>query len=179
MQVPHGLGPDDPLPDCECWYRLLTNRDHVTRAGTVHYQALKRGAFRPPEGNKRWTHELSGRISSIVTDICADAESVIEAIRRRFDQRGQPVPSKIRFTGVACATAAELRRTGEPAKATDVVYSPLPTDTAHSNFVTYDTVSDDDLDPIRHWLMNVLRVIEPENIETKIDSCGRPPASKD
>lgn len=176
MQASHGLVPDAPIPDRECWYRLLTNRDHVTRDDTVHYQALKGGAFQPPEQGKPWAHELSGRLSSIVADICAEAEAEVERIRHRFLERGRNAPSKIRFVGVACAAGLELRTKIE-AVSTDVVYSPLSTDAAHSNFVTYQTISNEDLDPVRNWLMKTLRVINPQCIDIQISSCGRPPSS--
>jgi hypothetical protein len=172
MQPPRGLIPDAPAPDGECWYRLLTNEDHVTTDGTVHYQALKGRAFQPPREQKPWSHELSGRLASLVTNITADAEAAMERIRHAYIRRGQPIPGKIRFSGVACAVASELRLViaGIPI---DVVYSPLTDDDAHSNVVTYQTASNDVLDPVRHWLMQTLRVIEPQDIEEQIASCGR------
>ena len=176
MQASSGLVPDNPIPDCECWYRLLTNRDHVTRDKTVHYQALKRGAFQLPEQDRPWARELSGRLSSLVADICAEAEVEVERIRRLFVERGQKVPSKICFAGVACSAGYELRTTIEVVR-TDVVYSPSSTDDAHSDVITYQTVSDEDLDPVRNWLMKTLRVVKPQDIDVQISSCGRPLSS--
>jgi hypothetical protein len=178
MQVSPELVADAPIPGSECWYRRLTNRDHVTRDGTVHYQALKGKQFRRPE-NKPWTHELSGGLRSRTPDICAEAEAEIERIRQNYVQQGRQCPSKICFMGVACATASELRAADLDPIVTDVVYSPLPMNGAHSNFITYETDSDEDLDPVRHWLMKTLRVIEPQDVEVQITSCGSPPVSAD
>jgi hypothetical protein len=176
MQAPRGLVPDAPVPGSECWYRLLTNTDHVTRDGTVHYQALKRGAFQPPPEQKPWAHELSGRMASLVANVSDDAETVIEDIRNRFVQQGKPLPSKICFAGLACAVSSELRTVTALDIATDVVYSPLLEDHAHSNFVTYNTAADEDLDPVRDWLRTILRVIKPQDVEVRIASCGQIPA---
>ena len=112
MPASRGLTPEGSVPDHECWYRLLTNSDHVTRDGTVHYQALKRSAFKPPD-QKPWAHELSGRLVSLAGDVIGEAEARVAKIRRTLTQRNKSVPSKIRFAGVACATASELRATTE------------------------------------------------------------------
>lgn len=167
-----GLNPDDSVPAHECWYRVLTNSSHITRDGTVHYQALKRQAFRPPKDQKPWAHELSGRLVSLVDDIVGEAEAQIVKIHENFTRKNKHVPSKIRFVGIACATAAEVRAVVLPAITIDVVYSPLSKDTAHANIVTYQTASDEDLDPVRDWLRETLRVIEPQDINTRITSCG-------
>ena len=171
MQAASGLTPENPVPDNECWYRLLTNRDFVTRDGTVHYQALKGKAFRSSD-QKPWAHELSGRIASLVKDIVVEAESQIKRIQQGFAHRNQPIPSKIRFVGIACATASDLRSISTQVFATDVIYTPLPTDSAHSDFVTYETNSNEDLDPVRFLLMETLNVIEPNEIGSQISSCG-------
>ena len=172
MQAPPGLIPDAPVPGCECWYRLLTNTDYVTREGTVHYQALKGKVFKAPQERKPWAHELSGQLASLA-DIRNEAEVAVQRIHEGYIQRGQTIPSKMLFTGVACALARELRTVIADIRPTDIVYSPLPTDRAHSNFVTYQTASDEDLDPVRHWLMKTLRVIKPQDIEVRIASCGQ------
>ena len=167
-----GLTPDASVPDHDCWYRVLTNNDHITRDGTVHYQALKRQAFRPPKDQKPWAHELSGRLVSLVDDIVGEAEAQIVKIHANFARKNKPIPSKIRFVGIACATAAEIRAATLPVITIDVVYSPLPTDTAHANIVTYQTNSDEDLDPVRDWLRETFHVIEPQDINLRITSCG-------
>ena len=121
---------------------------------------------------KPWAHELSGRLTSLVGDIVGEAEAQVTKIREAFTRRNKPVPSKIQFAGVACATASELRATTMPVITTDVVYSPLHADAAHANFVTYQTILNEDLDPVRDWLKETLRVVEPQDINARITSCG-------
>jgi hypothetical protein len=115
---------DQPLPDGECWFRCLTNKDHVTSAGTVHYQALKR-QFSPSQG-KKWAHELSGLVVSLmggVPQIETHAHARIAEIRKKYVERGQTIPSKIQFVGVASATTDELRATMPDRARTDVIYT--------------------------------------------------------
>jgi hypothetical protein len=171
MCVSIKLTPNSSVPDCECWYRVLTNKDHVTKDGRVHNQALKSRAF-IQSTNRPWAHELSGRLSSLVQNIEKEAQEAAESARRGFVDRGLPVPSKVCFSGVACARAVELRASQDVNLPTDVVYTPLSTDNAHADFVTYATVSDDDLHPVRAWLKGNLRVIRPEDIGASIASCG-------
>jgi hypothetical protein len=53
---------DQPLHDDASWFRTLTNEDHLTRAGTLHYQALKGAQFSPADPGMPWDHELSGTL---------------------------------------------------------------------------------------------------------------------
>jgi hypothetical protein len=162
---------DHPLPDGECWFRCLTNKDHVTSAGTVHYQALK-GALSASQG-KQWAHELSGLVVSLMggaPQIETHAHAHIAEIRRRYVERGQTIPSKIQFAGVASATTDELRATVPERARTDVIYTPLE-HPAHADVVTYQT-TDDTLGSVRHWLMTVLRVTSPIDFSLLISSCG-------
>lgn len=167
---------DQTVPDGECWYRVLTNRSHLTKARTIHYQALKGRVFSLSVG-KPWTHELSGRLVSLSGNIAAEAAERVEAIRGSLAAQGRPVPSGITFSGIACATGSVLRTTPLGMVPTDVVYTPASSDSAHSDFVTYQTSSDEDLDPIRAWLMKVLHVIAPPDVDGPARSCGRPSAS--
>ena len=163
---------DQPLQDGECWFRCLTNKDHVTSAGTVHYQALK-GAF-STSAEKTWAHELSGSVGSLmggVSQIEIFARTRIAGIRKNFLERGQIIPSKIQFVGVASATAAELRATVPDRAKTDVIYTPLE-HPAHADVVTYQTTNDT-LDPVRYWLMTILRVTYATNLSLLISSCGK------
>lgn len=160
-----------PVPDPECWFRVLTNKKHVTRDGTVHHQALKGNAF-AFAGNKAWTHELSGRLVCLANDIVIEAEFMVSKVRQGFRDRGESVPSDIRFMGVACATAHELRHTEGCVLQRDVMYTPLPEDSAHSDFVTFATATSSDLEPVCDWLIKLLRVVRPENIDHLVTSCG-------
>jgi hypothetical protein len=166
---------DQPLPDGECWFRCLTNMDHVTSAGTVHHAALKgKGAFSPSQG-KKWAHELSGSVVSLmggVSQIETNAHARIAEIRKKLMDEGKPVPRAIQFAGIASATAAELRATALDRARTDVVYTPLDHNPAHADVVTYQTTSDT-LDPVRDWLMTILRVTYATNLSLLVSSCGK------
>lgn len=154
---------DEAVPDPECWYRVLTNKDHVTRDNTIHFQALKTTAFSVTK-QKAWTHELSGRLVRLAGDIVTEAEDRLTRIRKAYVDRGQSVPSKIAFVGVGFATAQELRAPDGCSVQREVVYTPLLEDSAHSDFVTFDTHTDSEVDPVRYWLIKVLRVVSPQNL---------------
>lgn len=174
MCDPAALAEDESVPDAACWFRVLTNADHVTSDGTLHYQALKKRAFSHASEAKGWAHELSGRLTCLAGDptaIASEAATLIRHIHQRFIDRGDPVPSKIGFVGVACARAKEIR---EPncEVGTDVVYTPKPQDQAHSDVVTFETEGDADLEPLRLMLKEVLRVVAADEIEGLVTSCG-------
>jgi hypothetical protein len=165
------------VPDDECWFRILTNTDHVTSSNTVHYQALKKAAFKPSV-DKPWSHEFSGRLASLAgcsDGIVESAEQRVAATRQRFSDNGKPVPSKIVFCGLAVAMAAELRDCSTVK--TDVVYTPLDDDGAHSDFVTFYTTTDEEVEPARKLLMDTLRVIQPSEVATRLPDCGAAPVS--
>lgn len=171
----------DPAPDQECWFRALTNETHVTRDGRLHYQALKGlGAISPSIG-QAWSHELSGRAVSLAgsaADIAAHAEERVRQIRQKYIDSGKPVPSKIKLAGFAYGKAAELRTSIEGHIATDVLYTPDPaSNVAHSDFVTYQTITDSDLALVRDFLLKTLRVVEPNSVTVLIASCGSPTAA--
>jgi hypothetical protein len=163
---------DHPIPDQECWFRILTNTDHVTSSGTLHYQALKGTQFSQSHG-KPWAHELSGLVVSLmggIPDIERRGESRIASIHNNLTAQGKKIPSKIHFIGVASAGATELRAIPSGLPQTDVVYTPI-NDPAHADVVTYQT-TDATLDPVRNWLLTVLRVTPSTNLALLVSSCG-------
>ena len=164
---------DQPLPDGECWFRCLTNTGHVTSAGTIHHSALK-GQFSPSQG-KQWAHELSGLVVSLMGDVPqieTHAHARIAEIRKKLIDKGKPVPHAIQFAGVASATTDELRATAPDRARTDVVYTPLDHNPAHADVVTYQTTSETTLDPVRYWLVTILRVTPATELSLLVSSCG-------
>jgi hypothetical protein len=169
---------DQPLPDGECWIRVVTNTDHITPSRTVHYQAFKGKAFAASDPGKSWAHELSGRVVSragSAAEIVADGERRVENARENLRRANKPVPSKISFVGVMCARATQLRAFPEGKVRTDVLFTPIiepafGEDPAHSDVVTYNTNEDADIDSVRNWLMKTVRVIETNDIAGKIES---------
>ena len=166
---------DQPLPDGECWFRCLTNKDHVTSAGTVHHAALKgKGAFSPSQG-KKWAHELSGSVVSLMGDVPqieTHAHARIAEIRKKLIDKRKPVPRAIQFAGVASATTDELRATAMDRARIDVIYTPLDHNPAHADVVTYQTTSETSLDPVRYWLVTILRVTSATELSLLVSSCG-------
>lgn len=166
---------DQPLHDDACWFRTLTNEDHLTRAGTLHYQALKGAQFGPADPGMPWDHELSGRALCLAGDasqIEADGKARIEAIKMKYAASGKGLPSKIKFVAVASATAIEVRHSFGVVKS-DTAYTPNGSDNAHSDLVTFGTSSDADVDVVRFWLQTKLRITKANNLHVLISSCGQ------
>jgi len=174
MQTTITLLAGEPAPRDECWYTVLTNTDYVTADGTLHYQAVKGKRFKAAS-NKSWTHELSGRLVSLAGDAAAiadDARNRLANVRQGYLDRGAAIPSKMIVVGVACATVAEITTTPANVPRIDVIYTPQSQDTAHSGIVTYQTVTNDDLDPVRFWLKQRLRIVREPDFHNLITSCG-------
>jgi hypothetical protein len=74
---------DQPLPDEACWFRFVTNSDHVTSDQTLHYQALKGAQFSASTG-KPWQHELSGAVVG-KPDSASGIEQKPESIQSEMD----------------------------------------------------------------------------------------------
>lgn len=165
---------DQPLHDDACWFRTITNEDHVTKAGTLHYQALKGAQFGPADPRMPWDHELSGRTLCLAGDVAqidADAASRIQTIKNNYAAKGLTAPSKIKFVGVASASAIEIRNSFGTVKS-DTAYTPNVADIAHSDLVTFGTTSDSDVDQVRSWLQTKLRVTKAANLNALVSSCG-------
>lgn len=146
--------------------------DYITSEGTVHFQALKGKAI-APVNSERWSHELSGRLNSIArATIKQDGERAVERAREKLKLQNKSVPSKIRFMGVACATASTLR--GCDAAKTDVVFTPQPDDPAHADFVVFTTQTDEDtIANVQIWLQKTLKVQRAEQLDPDKSSCGQ------
>ena len=173
--------PNQPVDDAECWSRTLTNKDHVTKNGTLHLSALTGRNALSPTQFAGFTHELSGRLVSLVPGghqgIETEAQERLDRVRQSFANQGKPVPSKIQFAGVSCAIAIELRRPPVAGFASEVIFTPNQDpaypDPAHTDFLTAAT-TDDALDDVRAVLLSRLRVIRPANLAQELSTCGQP-----
>jgi hypothetical protein len=177
MNQPDQLVGGMPVPDKCCWYRTITNSDHVTNDGVLSLQALKgKGAF-SPTNVPGYSHELSGELVCLsrepVAHVAAKCLDRVEAIRRKLQQAGKPVPSKIGFMGVACANAGELRVHIAPNVPTNVFYTPINGD-LHSDFVV-DASTDATLDLTRAELTRRLRVVNPDHLANALGTCANEP----
>jgi hypothetical protein len=166
---------DQPIPSDQCWFRFIVRDDYINKDGTLSHQALKgSGAFSAAPPGKPWDHELSGAIVSLagnIPNIQIGGEKMASDAQARFVASHGKASSKICFAGVICASGRELETViqGTPVAA---VYTPdLPTDPAHSDFVTYGTTTGASIDPIRDWLLFNLRIIRLGQL-AQLASCG-------
>jgi hypothetical protein len=182
MSPPNPPTPNKSVDDAECWSRTLTNTDHVTKNGTLHLAALTgRNAFSPTKFIG-FTHELSGRLVSLVAGghkgIEAEALERLDRVRQNYSKQGKPVPSKFQFAGVSCATAIELRKPPIAGFASEVIFTPNQDpaypDPAHTDFLT-SAPTDDALDDVRKGLLTRLMVIRPAELAQRLSICGKPP----
>ena len=158
------------MPDPECWSRALTNSDYITADKTVHISALKgRGGLSITE-RLPWSHELSGRLVSMVEDFATETAERIEAMKRRMVAEGKKVPSKIGYAGVAFARAVEMRSIA--GLLADVIYTPNSADTAHSDVLIQH--NEDDRDIARTLICGRLRVAHPPDVRVAVATCGSP-----
>jgi len=131
----------------------------------LHRQALKGAAFSPSVG-KPWSHELSGRLRSLAPDLVADGEAAVRRARERIAASGNPVPTKVSFLGWACSSVRVIKAASIGCS---VMHEPIIEDVAHANFVVFNISSDDDLEPVRKWLLNNLQVVKKSD-QTILDS---------
>lgn len=158
----------EPIPDSECWFRLLTNTAHITREGRVHSSALK---FCDADNGRSWMVELSGAIVSLhkdAADIAHLGNKRVEDARLSHIAAQKPIPSKLQFCGAACASTETLR-IGVGAITTDVIYTPLKDNRAHSDFVIRNSR---DIVLVREWLTKVLSVVSQHNLPDLVATCG-------
>jgi hypothetical protein len=123
----------------------------------------------------KWDHELSGRALCLAGDasqIEADGEARIQAIKAKYSANGKTAPSKIKFVGVASATAIEVRINFGVVRS-DTAFTPNGNDNAHSDLITFGTTSDADVDEVRSWLQTKLRITKANNLHVLISTCGR------
>ena len=125
------LSDGDPADGGDVWFRVVTNERQIAR-GRVHHAAFGGNAISKPAPNKKrsWTHEMSGRLRSIVGTIASvqrDAENYCE----QETKRGGAV--KI-FSGVIYGRVSQLRVQFENSIQMDVHFTPLDRDNAHAQF---------------------------------------------
>lgn len=159
-----------PVPDAECWFRTITNSGHLNKDGSLNLQGLK-GAF-SASAAPGFAQEMSGQLVSQLTldEIVAAAEQKISAIREKLTRDGKTVPSKIQFTGIVCATAAVLRRPYAHQQPTDVLYTPLPNDKAHADFVTAGDVEETKAEITRR----LVTIYRSNLTADRLNRCGAP-----
>src|SRR5271154_1079852 len=101
------------------WSRVITNPKHWRKDGLgLHNQAFKGRAIAPPETERPWSHELSGRLLSFIKDLHKEAQSFCQ-------QHNKP------FEGIMYTDVLSPRTTLDNSIDSDVRYTPLDHDVAH------------------------------------------------
>ena len=96
---------------------------------------------------------------------------------------GQAKPAKtLAFAGVACALPKHLRGAPSPGLRVDVIHSPIEppdrwADPAHSNVIIFGSTTDDDLDAVRTYLQERLRVVREAAIPHLAVLCASAPVA--
>jgi hypothetical protein len=164
------LSDGDSADDGDTWLRVLTVRRHLRSDGTLHHNAFSGSAIKPPppDKNRRWSHEISGRLVSLAEDVEKEGKAFCESLSRATGQTKE-------FVGVAYARVEGLRAMVE-CISTDVCYTPLGHDPAHSDVVFFNS-TDSDLDRLRDWLQEVLRPVKSNQLEVlkAVPHSPRPP----
>jgi hypothetical protein len=135
----------DRACDSDRWVRVITMATYLNQDGTIHHQALK-AAPPLPQDQRRWNHEVSGRLLSLTSDLDGEAISFVASVRQSQRAILNPLPKAFGFYGHVAGTAEAIREI-DP-KRTDVVYTPmLPPepviDPAHADVTFCDTTDSD------------------------------------
>jgi len=142
------LKPCDPAEAGDVWLRVITNKKYWRDDGTIHNGAFAgKGGFAHVDDHP-WTHDLSGRLLSLVKDLGKDCINFC----------GE------RYAGVMFQNVETLRseNSGWP---TDVIYTPLERDPAHADFVAFNVGNDLDYFQVRDWLQDIIQYVKPEKVE--------------
>jgi hypothetical protein len=151
------LSDGDPADNDDTWFRVLTDKRYVYADGRLHNKAFTGKAIaRPkPEKNRDWTHEISGRLLSLVGDVGKEANEFCDAMT---NATGRPKD----FSGIAHSVVSALR-TQYGHVSIDVCYTPLDHDKAHADIAFYKSI-DDDKEMLIDWLQTVLKAIRPDQL---------------
>jgi hypothetical protein len=134
----------------DTWLRNILNDSH-RRGPRVHHSALTTKMIAPPDEPRPWSHEFSGRLLSLTTNVVEEGQ----AFCRNF---GKP------FIGVMRAKVRSLRpRIPDSNIRTDIVYTPKDQDSAHTDFVCFGA-DPTDHDIIKDFLQDRLVVVAEAEI---------------
>lgn len=170
------------VDDGDSWIRVITNRTHITRDKTIHASHFKMPRAFGASSDGAWDHEVSGRLRSRIVDVNAlleDARAREEAARNSFLKDGKVVPSHIGFAGIAVSPAGQLVAVNRSFTSM-VVYSPLPIDAAHADWVARGTANENVLVEAKGWLAAQLKVVLPDEVpaEPLLFGSSAPPAGQ-
>jgi hypothetical protein len=137
------LKPGQPAHQADVWMRVVTNAQHVTRAGKVHNKAFSGKAIAPPTEQKPYSLQFSGRLLSLTKDVERESTAFCTPPRQ--------------YIGVMYSYVEKIRNdgtSGHPPCAFDVIYTPND-DTAHADVVAYGPTVDNKY-VLRDWLQEFI-----------------------
>ena len=136
------------------------NRQNLFCAdGRLKSSAFTGKAISRHVGNREWAHELSGRLLSLAGDVEVEAKEFCTNVQKEF-------------AGVMYSAVAALRFTLDKIT-TDVRYTPLNRDRAHSDFVTFKSI-DEDLPAIRDKLQEIVKPLKAGQLATSFPKKAAP-----
>jgi hypothetical protein len=152
----------EPADDGDIWFRVLTEESYI-RKGKIHPQAFKGSktiAAPDPAKQRQWSHELSGRLRSLVSDVVDEANAYCEEITRTTKQTKT-------FNGVMYCSIPEATKEFEKTITTQVCYTPRQRDKAHADFTFTGSAdaTEDVFDRVRLWLCDVVNGLHPAQIK--------------
>jgi hypothetical protein len=143
---------DEAFP-WDVWHRIVTSDDHWRkRDGTLHNRAFGGKAIAKPEVARPWSHELSGRLLSVVSNIEESSNEFCKKLNRPF-------------VGVMFESAEKLKDKIDGTFPCCTFYTPYPEDKTHSDFATFSTKTEEDLQSVRDWLQRTVRFVRPDKLD--------------
>jgi hypothetical protein len=139
----------EPADAWDVWTRVITDNNYWKDDGTLHNSAFGGKAIAAPTKVRSWTHELSGRLLSLITDLEQESIAFCTAVQRDF-------------AGIMFQKVENLRSSASGFH-TDVVYTPKVHDNAHGDFVAFDT-TDENRFEIRDWLQDFIQHVRPDKL---------------
>jgi hypothetical protein len=162
----------EPADGGDIWSRVLTDENYI-RKGKLHPHAFKgRAAIAPPGSVKKrsWSHELSGRLRSLTTDVSAEAHAFCEEAAKATGQNKT-------FSGVMYCCIPDAHQTFETTIFTQVHYTPQLANKAHADFTFTgsDSATEEVFDRLRLWLCELFIGLHPAQIKL-LPEASTPPA---
>ena|ERR1700674_1114649 len=146
----------DPAEQHDVWTRIIIVADHWNSDGTIHNGAFSgRNVISRASAHRHWAHELSGSLLSFIPHLRSHIEDFCATYQREFHGTMFQIVENLRTAGTAYP-----RQSPFP---TDVRYTPLPDNNAHSDLVTFHT-TDDHRHEIRDWLQEMIQAVKPDRL---------------
>lgn len=154
------LSDGDAADGGDVWFRVATQEAHLVR-GRVHHSAFKGTAISAPEPdlNRPWALEMSGRLRSLAGDTAK-----IEADALAYCAKHSGPGGTKTFGGVMYARVDRARSTFEDTLDTNVHFTPLVDDSAHSDLTFSRAMSPEERSRIADWLQDLFEALHSSQV---------------